>query len=109
MKKRIVLFTVLLIATGFFLTTNSFAEQTFYVCTVDEVGGTSWATTFLTLSDTAATPAFTEKGFFFVESKNNEFLAVALTAVSLGYNLRILTDLTESDYPFINAIYLQQP
>ena len=69
MKKRIVLLTVLIISVGFLFTTNSFADQVNYVCTVDEVGGTSWATALITLTDTAVPAAFVQKGFFFPESK----------------------------------------
>jgi hypothetical protein len=107
MKKRIFLLTVLLISAGFLFTSNSFADQVYYICTINEVGGTSWAPGFITLTDTATPAAFAKKGFFFVQAKNNEFLATALTAFSMGANVRVLTDIAEGDFPNINAIFLQ--
>ena len=59
-----------------------------YVCTVDQVGQAGATDTKFLLSDTAGTPAFTEKWCVpQFPDRSKEMLAIALTAMSSGMNV----------------------
>jgi len=65
-----------------------------YTCTVDKAG-TGWKDhVYITLSDTAGTPAFTFVNFVVPDTRKKEMLAIALTAMTTGKS--VLVNLSSS-------------
>ena len=75
-------------------------------CTLNNIGaGTGFY--WVSLTDNSATPAWTgSKWFQFHPDYANQFLAVGLSARSLGCTVMINSDLSVGDPPYIYAIYL---
>ena len=62
------------------------AQAAFYVCTLNSTGPAA-----VYLTDTAATPAFTNRVFALPTNAaaRNQFLAIALTAIASGKNVQV--------------------
>jgi len=79
-----------------------------YTCQVDGAGpitATTGVRIFLT--DTAASPAFQNQEFQVPRGRDNQFLAVALEAISLNKKVKVSTNPGTGAIPSISAIYLQ--
>ena len=78
----------------------------FYTCNVGKTG-TGGGGTFAYLTDTAATPAFTNTPFYLDSSGTNtkSLLAVALTAVSLGKTVSVYVNST-SNYSNASTLFI---
>jgi len=60
-----------------------------YTCTVDKAG-TGWNDhVYITLSDTAGTPAFTGVNFVVPDTRKKEMLAIALTAITTNKSVLV--------------------
>ena len=65
------------------------AHAAWYTCTVDRAG-TGWNDhVYITLSDTAGTPAFTGVNFVVPDTRKKEMLAIALTAMTTGKSVLV--------------------
>ena len=88
------------------LATEAFAAPAWYTCNVTRTGTTSYAdVSVVYLTDTAATPAYTNKPFKFASATLNAQLATALTAISSGKTVYVYADPTGSIGQITN-IYL---
>jgi len=84
------------------------AASSWYTCQVDGAGpitATTGARIFLT--DTAEPPAFQNQEFQVPRGRENQFLAVALEAISQGRKVKVSTDPNKGTIPTVSAIYLQ--
>jgi len=90
------------------LTGTGQAASTWYTCQVDGAGPTnSSAGARIFLTDTADPPAFQNQEFQVPQSRANQFLAVALEAISQGRRVKAYTNLDKGTIPTVTAIYLQ--
>ena len=65
------------------------AHAAWYTCRVDKAG-TGWNDhVYITLSDTAGTPAFTGVNFVVPDTRKKEMLAIALTAMTTGKSVLV--------------------
>jgi len=87
---------------------SAHAESAWYECTVDEAGP-AWDSVYIRLTDTAATPAFTDKWFTPDPDLRKEMLATALGArlAAVPKNVRVNVDPDDGSYPTLWAMYLQ--
>lgn len=83
------------------LTMNASAESEWITCSVN-MAGPSGEYTYILLSDTAFSPAFTKKWFIAPSDRANEMIAIALTAMSNNMKVIIKGD----DDPYLDAFYL---
>ena len=60
-----------------------------YTCTVEKAGSGWNDHVYITLSDTAGTPAFTFVNFVVPDTRKKEMLAIALTAITTGKNVSV--------------------
>ena len=97
------LVAAIVLASVCFLTISAWAGE--YICTVEEVGQGS-PRVYIRLTDTAATPAFTDRWFVLPTDRANEMLAVALTAISSGMNVHVWCSGTQ--YSEIWNLYLMK-
>lgn len=81
--KKISILMVVFVVMSLLLANTAFAA--WFTCTIDKVG----AQGVIFVTDTAATPAFTNRWFKSDPTKAKEMLAVALTAYSNGKRLYI--------------------
>ena len=71
-----------------FLPGRALAELNWYVCSIEQAGPAGTATTiYIRLSDTADPPEFLDTWFRALVGREKEYLAVALTAMSLNRNV----------------------
>lgn len=84
--KEISLIAAMVLAAVCFLTISAWAGE--YVCSVEEVGQGS-PSMYVRLTDTAATPDFTDIWFKLPVDRGNQMLAVALTAMSMTMNVHV--------------------
>lgn len=77
-----------------------------YLCKVKQAGPLARSAVRLQLSDTAATPAFTDGLFNALAVRRKEMLAVALTAMSTDYLVSAQIDLSTST---ILGLYVVAP
>lgn len=108
LKKK---FTMAIMAamTLMLLSTSAKADTAWYNdCTLNSIGaGTGFY--WVSFTDNSATPAWTgSKWFQFPPSYANQFLAVGLSARSIGCTVRIVADLDSGSVPYVYAIYLNQ-
>ena len=82
------------------------AGQGWYTCTVN-TAGPGGSGIYIRLTDTAATPAFTNKWFEASADRAKEMLVVALTAISNDLMVTVLTDPAETGEPDIACFYLR--
>ena len=82
------------------------ARQNF-VCSVQEAGTSATGSTRLRLTDNGST--FTNKLFEADVGLDKEFLAIALSAIALGFDVRIRTDLTEPNPPLLRFMFMVVP
>jgi hypothetical protein len=68
------------------------AAFTYYTCTISAAGGISNGSVYIIVTDTAATPAFTDTYFVLDNSTGqaNQFLAAALTAWASAGKVKVL-------------------
>ena len=92
-KKGTSLVTIVLMAVILMFASSADAESTWYACSVDLTGVTG-SSVFVQLSDTALTPAFTQKLFGCPVETSKEILAIALSAITNNLNVLILTDIS---------------
>jgi hypothetical protein len=104
--KRIGLIAVIAFGIMCVLTMNAGAQSAWYTCSVVSVGPTAWGT-YICLTDTSSSPAFTNRWFQFPPNHAKEMLAVALTAMSNSMNVTIYSD-PEEYFPYLYVIYLNQ-
>lgn len=105
MKKLIVIImAVCMIATLGMAT----AQAGWYFVNVKGVGGTGANNTYICLSDTAATPAFTNQWFTLSAAMANKHLAVALTAATSGLTCEanFAGSGVPPAYSIVNVLYL---
>lgn len=85
------------------LASTSFAAEFF--CTVGSAGPLNATNTIVKLTDTAATPAFTDRYFNLRADRAKEMLAVALTAMANNKKVRVV--MTSSvQWSTIDSVYL---
>ena len=84
------------------------ARQTF-VCSVQEAGTSATGSTRVRLTDTGIANEFTNKLFEADVGLDKEFLAIALSAIALGFDVRIRTDLDEPNPPLLRFMFMVVP
>jgi len=104
-KNRIILLFILL--SIFLLSSNSYAAPQWYRCSIYSIGP-GQDTIMVYLTDTATTPAFTQKWFRTDPSSTitNKLFATMLTAASSNFTIMVYTDINVGQYPIIEVIYL---
>lgn len=102
MKYLITIFFIIVICC---LSIQAKAASSWYTCSIDEAGSTA-KTVKIILTDTAVTPAFSQKCFRFPSTRKREMLSLALTAVVLEKNVRVLVDIESASQPLISMMYL---
>ncbi|MBF0226939.1 MAG: hypothetical protein HQK76_15950 [Desulfobacterales bacterium] len=103
MKK---LFLLTLVMGVFCFALNANAATEYYTCSI-VAAGPGWGGYLLKISDTAASPAFTNKWCLFPTNQEKEMLATALTAIANNLKVGIYVDNSLSGYPTISSMYLQ--
>ena len=84
------------------------AAQAWFLCELHLTGMNTLGSTFVNLTDRAATPAFTNKWFMLSDSVSKEMLAIALTAVAADLLVSVRTDLDEPGLPVIDNIFVNE-
>ncbi len=84
------------------------AAPEWYTCVVELTGTGDHNFEFFRLRDTAAGPAFTAKWFKAPEIVKIEYMALALTAISLDKKVLVLVDLIGATYPTLKSFYLER-
>jgi hypothetical protein len=102
--KRKTLVLILLVALGVVMLSGASAHAGWFVCTVD-AAGPNQSGIYVSLTDTASPQAFKQKWFRCPESRSNEMLAAALTAMTNGMRISVEVD-SEQEYGEINIMYL---
>jgi hypothetical protein len=97
---------LLTVGVVFFLTSNVGAAEGHFFANVIRAGGNS-ASAIVQVSDTAPTPAFTEKWCMLHSDNDKTMLATALTALSMGKTVYIVMDPALS-VPIIRALYINE-
>ncbi|MEW6658126.1 MAG: hypothetical protein AB1424_05670 [Thermodesulfobacteriota bacterium] len=85
------------------------ATPPWYACTIAMVGANSWGY-LVTITDTAATPAFTNQTFIVGDPSSNQgkvMIASAMTAFSSGTQVYVLLNSTTA-YSTIEALFALQ-
>lgn len=106
-SKKILKLALLAVMTVMLLSTMASAAPAWYRdCTINNIGaGTGFY--WVSLTDNSATPGWTgAKWFQFHPDYANQFLAVGLSARSIGCTVMINSDLESGDTPYIYAVYL---
>ncbi len=80
------------------------ARQNF-VCSVQEAGTSATGSTRVRLTDNGS--AFTNKLFEADDGLDKEMLAIALSAMALGFDVRVRTDLSEQNPPLLRFMFLK--
>ena len=90
-----------------FSTGHVYAANQWYECTVSEAGP-GWGATYIRLVNVDSPAAWGgAKWFKCKDAEAKQCLATAFTAMSNVQNVRINADLNSSNYPLLNAMYLQ--
>ena len=103
---------LLLIAAGMFYSEGAWAASAWYTCTIDSVGTRSVKSGTTTISQPVVQlddvdGAFTDTDFQFHKTLKNEMLALALTALSNGFQVEIKVDMEATTKPYvINEMHL---
>ena len=103
---------LLLVAAGMFYSEGTWAAAKWYTCTIDSVGTRSVKSGTTTISQPVvqldeAGGAFTDTEFQFKKTLKNEMLALALTALSNGFQVEIKVDMAATTKPYvINEMHL---
>jgi hypothetical protein len=84
MKKRMAVLAMVGILMALFTVGNAMAAAQWYTATISQAGATTFGYSFVTLTDTAATPAFTNAIFFISDTAPDakNMYAAALTALA---------------------------
>jgi hypothetical protein len=107
MKTKRLIITLAVIGMAIFLGADAFAGRSWYTCTVDKIGPAGTGdTVLLQLTDSGS--AFSEKWFTAKGGREKEYLAVGLTAIANNLTILVYTDISESGYPYIRTLYLNQ-
>ena len=85
------------------------AQNQWFYCTVSLAGPGGEESTFIRLSDTEASPAFTDKWFELPVSRAKEMLAVALTAMANEIQVAAYVNPAAGETPVIVNLYLYRP
>ncbi len=83
------------------------AQRQNFVCSVDEAGINVVGNTQMRLTDNGG--AFANKLFEADDGLDKEFLAIALSAIALGFDVRVRTDLSEPNPPLLRFMFLVLP
>ena len=106
MKKTIFAGLVLAFALLGLFSEHAQAGAAWYTCTVRGAGPNGASAIYIKLSDSAATPAFTNKFFGVIAGSENKMLATALTGMSIGKKVYIKVDPLLAGSPPIQVMYL---
>ena len=104
--KKMTLMVVVVLSIMVLLATNAIsATFNFYSCEVISVGPAG-STYYIKITDTAATPAFTNHWYVIPDAFKKEYLAIALTAMAGNMVVRIKVN-PQAQYTDVAAIYLR--
>jgi hypothetical protein len=92
---KIVLIILLVFGIFSFFTLNSYASE-WYTCAVGSAGVLSSGYVQVKLTDTTDSPAFENTYFRVYTGREKEMLAIFLTAMSIGYNVKAKLDCESS-------------
>lgn len=102
MKLKKCFMVSLMLITILFITSLS-ASAAWYECEIKNVG--AGPSILVRLTDTAATPAFTNKYYYLSGANKNQMLATVLTALSMEKN--IIINLPSADeYSTITSVFI---
>lgn len=101
MKKKLMVLVVVGLVAGLFSVSNAIAAPAWYTCTISEAGQTSFGFSYIKITDTAATPAFTNTVFLIQDAATyaKGTFAGALTAVANSSNVAVYLDGVYSTAP----------
>ena len=106
-SKKLFLLVLLTVGVVFFLTSNVGAAPGWYFADVIRVGANTVPSVAIQITDTAATPAFTEAWCTLDASNAKTMLATALTVLSLGKTVYVNMDPT-LPVPNVTALYINE-
>jgi hypothetical protein len=94
MKKKLMVLVVVGLVAGLFSVSNAIAAPAWYTCTISQAGATNFGFSYVTLTDTAATPLFSNTVFLISDTIPNAkgMYAGALTAVANSSNVSVYLD-----------------
>jgi len=101
--KKLGLITLIVLSMVFLFALN--ASAAWYTCTVN-LAGPGYTNTYINLTDTSASPAFTRRWFIADSARSKEMLAVALTAISNSMVVKVIIG-SSAQYSTIVALYLK--
>lgn len=96
---------VSLVTFGLLVVMSTAALALTFDCIVTAVGPGGATGTYIKLTDTAATPAFTDRWFILRSDRGKEMLAVGLTAMANNKKVRAIMG-SSSQWATINELYL---
>ena len=102
--KKLGLITLIVLSVVFLFTLN--ASAAWYTCTVTMVGPGGSTQTYVKLTDTSASPAFTNRWFLTRSDRTKEMLATALAASCNTMNVLVNIGDT-AQYSTIYNLYLK--
>ena len=106
-SKKLILMVLLTVGVVFFLTSNVGAAMDWYFADVIRVGANTVPSVAIQITDTAATPVFTETWCTLDASNAKTMLATVLTAMGLGKTILVNMD-AALPTPNIIALYINQ-
>jgi len=106
MKTKKISLIIAILTTFCILASNiAFAADQWYICTVDSTGRHFNGNAYIKLTDTNG--SFTDKWFIIPSDNTNQYLAVALTALSSGNSVRVYADSSQT-YTTVRCLYMQE-
>ncbi len=88
--------------------TKAYAAGGWYTCSV-VAAGPGWGVTYIKLTDTSSSPAFTNQWCNIPAAQANAFLSIALAAMSSNANVQVYLDtsaIANGSYPTLSTMYL---
>ena len=101
--KKLGLITLIVLSMVFLFALN--ASAGWYTCTVN-LAGPGFTNTYINLTDTSASPAFTNRWFTAESTQSKEMLATALTAISNSMSVWTYIN-SSAEYATIISLYLK--
>jgi hypothetical protein len=109
MKKKLVVLAMVGILMAVFTVGNAMAAAQWYTCTISQAGSTIFGYSFITVTDTAQTPAFTNAIFFISDTAPDakNMYASALTALANSSNVWVFLDAVVTGAPVMGCAALK--
>jgi len=105
-KKMVLILFILIVYVGFFYG-SAYAAVQDYICNVDQVGTKGAVQTRVMLTEEGG--AFTQKWFYCKNERKKEMMAIMLTALTAGLQVKVSADLSSGNVPEIIRLFIIAP